>query len=95
MARRGKLGFGKDVGYLNRVFTVEYDLNGMLKAYGPEFIHWLVDEITAGRIDTRQCVDRWAADKHITSSFASVQADYAGDDASYAKPEDTATDKAA
>lgn len=63
MARRSKLnnGFAKSHGYINRVYTVEYDLHGMIQAYGLKFVHWLADEIAEGRINCKQDVDRWSA----------------------------------
>lgn len=76
MAR--KPGISKSTGYLNRVFCVEYDLHGMIKAYGPSFMHWLIDEIEAGRINCKQDVERWSA--HVALSkdynFAKVQDSY-------------------
>lgn len=59
-------------GYTHRVFCVEYDLAAMVEAYGPEAIHWMVDEISAGRIVGRQDVARWAAHKDLYK-FASTE----------------------
>lgn len=67
MAR--KPGISKSTGYINRVFTIEYDLYGMIQAYGIEFIHWLADEIHSGRINCRQDVDRWAAHVAIKKDY--------------------------
>ena len=60
-------------GYMHRVFCVEYDLAAMVEAYGAETIHWMVDEIAAGRIVGRQDVARWAAHKDLYK-FASTEA---------------------
>lgn len=72
MAR--KPGISKSKGYLNRVFCVEYDLHGMVQAYGVDFMHWLVDEIAAGRVNCKQDVERWAAHKALEqdANFAEV-----------------------
>jgi len=58
-------GISKAQGYLSRVYTIEYDRKGQLDAYGIEFCRWLDDQIIAGKIDCRQCVDRWASDRAI------------------------------
>lgn len=64
MARRN--GISKSQGYANRVFCVEYDLKGMIDAYGLNFIHWLADEIAEGKINCKQNVERWSAHVAIT-----------------------------
>lgn len=71
-------GISKSIGYLNRVFCVEYDLDGMIKAYGVEFMHWLIDEIAAGRVNCKQDVERWAAHVHLSKdyNFAKVAETY-------------------
>jgi len=51
------------------VESIEYDLHGMIQAYGIDFIHWLANEINHGRVNCKQDVDRWAA--HIA-----LQKDY-------------------
>jgi len=61
-------GISKSTGYLARVFTVEYDLNGAIQAYGPDFLHWLIDEISAGRVNCKQDVDRWSAHLALNAS---------------------------
>ncbi len=63
--RRHRKQISKAQGYIHRLYTIEYDLHGMIQAYGPEFVKLMIDEITAGRIDVRQCVDRWAAHTSI------------------------------
>jgi hypothetical protein len=65
MARRN--GISKSTGYINRVFCVEYDIKGMIDAYGINFVHWLADEINAGRIDCKSDVQRWSAHVAITN----------------------------
>ena len=67
-------GITKASGYLNRVFTAEYDLKGMIDAYGIDFIHWLADEIASGKIDCKQDVERWAATVAITKDYSFNQA---------------------
>ena len=67
MARARRIS--KAHAYKSRIFTVEYDLAGMINAYGLEFVHWLADEIANGRIDARQCVDRWSADVALTNDY--------------------------
>lgn len=71
-------GISKAQGYITRVFTAEYDLHGMIEAYGREFIVWLMDEIIAGRVNCKQDVDRWAAHVRLTQdmAFAKYSADY-------------------
>lgn len=71
-------GISKANGYINRIFCVEYDLDGMIKAYGSEFMHWLIDEIAAGRINCKQDVERWAAHVHLSKdyNFAKVKDSY-------------------
>jgi len=64
MARRN--GISKAKGYTTRVFCVEYDLKGMIDAYGLNFVHWLADEIEAGNINTKQNVQRWSAHVALT-----------------------------
>lgn len=51
----------KAKGYTTRIFSVEYDLKGMIDAYGINFIHWLADEIEGGRVNCKQDVQRWSA----------------------------------
>jgi len=59
--RRHPTKISKAQSYAVRLFAVEYDLHGMIGAYGPDFVKLLVDQIVAGKIDCRQCVDRWSA----------------------------------
>ena len=76
-------GLNKATGYINRIFTVEYDLHGMINAYGIDFIHWLADEIAHGRINCKQDVDRWAATVAITKDYtfnAAVLEDHSHND---------------
>lgn len=70
MKVRSKAGVPKSHGYLTRIFTVEYDLKGMIDAYGIDFIHWFADEIAAGRVDCRHIVDRWAATVAISKDYS-------------------------
>lgn len=63
-------GISKAQGYLTRVFTIEYDLNGMIEAHGREFVIWLMDEIISGRVNVKQDVDRWSAHVRLTQDFA-------------------------
>lgn len=76
--RNAKPGINKADGYVARVFCAEYDLNGMIQAYGIEFVHWLADEIAAGRVDCRQHVQRWCAHVALTKdmAFAAHKAEY-------------------
>jgi hypothetical protein len=62
--------------YRHRCCTVEYDAAGMIEAYGLPFMHWFLDEIAAGRVNTRQSVDRWAADYALNqdANFATFKA---------------------
>lgn len=71
--RKNPSKISKAQGYLVRLFAVEYDLDGMIKAYGPDFVKLLVDQIVAGKIDCRQCVDRWAADVSLFGSSIEPQ----------------------
>lgn len=75
--RRHPSKISKSQGYLVRLFAVEYDLDGMIKAYGPDFVKLLVDQIVAGKIDCRQCVDRWAADKSLFGDSLDTQSWFA------------------
>jgi len=63
--RRHPSKISKAQGYLVRLYAVEYDLHGMIQAYGAEFVIKLVRLIEDGKIDCRQCVDRWAADRAL------------------------------
>ena len=47
--------------YLNRIDSIGYDLQGAIDAYGKAMVHWLVDEVAAGRVDCTQFADRWVA----------------------------------
>lgn len=78
MATKRKPGITKAKGYLNRIFTVEYDLEGMIKAYGPEFMHFLIDEITSGNTTAKYEVDRWVQhiQKHGRTGFDTVSHRY-------------------
>lgn len=58
-------GISKAKGYLSRVFCVEYDLKGMIDAYGVEFMHTLVDMVAEGELDCREHVQRWSAHKAL------------------------------
>jgi len=69
MAQR-KGGISKSKGYTTRVFCAEYDLKGMIDAYGINFVHWLADEIAAGKINCKSTVQRWSAHVAITEDFA-------------------------
>jgi len=71
--RKNPSKISKAQGYLVRLFAVEYDLHGMINAYGPDFVKLLVDQIVAGKIDCRQCVDRWAADVSLFGSAIELQ----------------------
>lgn len=62
-------GITKAQGYLNRVYTVEYDLKGMVDAYGVDFMHYLLDRVAAGEINCKQSVDRWSADVALNGSY--------------------------
>lgn len=64
-----KPGITKAKGYTSRVFCVEYDLKGMIDAYGINFVHWLADEISAGNINCKQNVERWSAHVAITNNY--------------------------
>lgn len=55
----------KATGYKHRLYCVEYDLLGMIQAYGPECMHWLIEEVMAGNIKADRDVQRWAAHKHL------------------------------
>lgn len=64
------MALSKSTSYLHRIATIEYDLQGMIQAYGIEFIHWLADEIHTGRVNCKQSVDRWSADVALNKSYA-------------------------
>lgn len=61
--RRHPSKISKAQGYIHRLFAVEYDLDGMVKAYGIDFVCELARAIAAGKIDCRQAVQRWSADR--------------------------------
>lgn len=63
-------GISKATGYKARVFTAEYDLKGMVDAYGLEFVIHLAKLVAAGKVNCKQDVDRWSA--HVA-----LEADYA------------------
>ena len=58
--------------YQTRIFTIEYDLAAMVEAYGASAVHWLIDEIAAGRIQGRATADQWAAHADLYK-FASTE----------------------
>ncbi len=60
-------GISKALAYIARIFCVEYDLKHMIDAYGADFVHYLTDEIAAGRVNCKQDVERWSAHKAISS----------------------------
>lgn len=62
-------GISKSQGYNSRVFCVEYDLKGMIDAYGINFIHWLADEIADGKINCKSTVQRWSAQVALDKSL--------------------------
>lgn len=62
---QSRKGLGKALAYLARVFCVEYDMKGMIEAYGVDFCHYLLDEIAAGNVNCKQDVERWSAYKAI------------------------------
>jgi hypothetical protein len=64
------MAISKSQGYLARVFCVEYDLKGAIEAYGIECVHWLIDEVAAGRIKD---IQRWSAHQHLYK-FGSTEA---------------------
>jgi len=57
--------------YFSRIMSVEYDLEGMICAYGPEAIHWLVDRIAAGQEIDRKDIAKFPAYKDLYK-FAST-----------------------
>ena len=70
MARRkNPLKLSKATSYINRIATIEYDMDGAIKAYGLQFCHWLLDEIAAGRVNCKQDVDRWSAHIHLHKNY--------------------------
>lgn len=72
---KGKLS--KGLSYLGRVASPEYDLQGMIAAYGVEFVRTLVEEVNEGRVDCRQEVERWSAHKALYgNNFDAVRHDY-------------------
>ena len=44
--RKAKPGISKEQGYRVGIFSAHYDLQAMIKAYGPQLIHALVDICT-------------------------------------------------
>lgn len=71
-------GISKDTAYLNRIYTIEYDLASAINAYGLQFCHWLLDEIASGRVNCKQDVDRWSAHiaLHKNYNFEEVESHY-------------------
>lgn len=41
-------GMSKASGYQNRVYCAEYDLRGMIEAYGLDVITWAAEKIASG-----------------------------------------------
>lgn len=57
-------GISKAQAYQARIFTIEYDLDAMIKAYTLEFVVDLAQKIASGEFKQRDCrqeCDRWAA----------------------------------
>ena len=50
MAKTGKMS--KASGYQNRVYCAEYDLRGMIEAYGVDVIKWAANEIASGNTES-------------------------------------------
>lgn len=48
MARRGKPGISKAVGYKTEIFNIVYDMRGGIQAYGQEFMIWLIYKLGEG-----------------------------------------------
>lgn len=74
-------GIDKAQAYRARIFTIEYDLNAMIKAYGFEFVLDLAAKIHNGEITQKQCrqdVDRWAAHLQLNqdAQWAAERANY-------------------
>lgn len=48
---KAKPGISKEVGYIKGVFSATYDLQGIVRAFGPKLVHALVDLVaTEGEI---------------------------------------------
>lgn len=82
----------KFAGYMSGLFSADYDLAHIIQAYGPDFTHWLVDEIVAGRVDTREITARWLADYMLRQEsfnpdkYAGAVTDYAYENVHTTKP---------
>jgi len=84
---KGKKGIAKALAYVARVFCVEYDLFHMIIAYGAPFLHWLIDEIVAGRVNCKQDVERWSAFYAMNPSvpFEAVRESYGAEAKFYSR----------
>jgi len=71
-------GISKALAYIARIFCIEYDIKHAIDAYGADFLHMLIDEIKAGRVNCKQDVERWSAFKALNShvSFETVKHEY-------------------
>lgn len=75
-----KPGISKSTGYLTRVFCVEYDLKGMVDAYGPAALHWMIDQLANNDSDesddgtqaVRNLARDWSNHAHLYK-FASTE----------------------
>jgi len=86
-------GISKAKGYRARIFTIEYDLNAMIEAYGLDFVVDLATKIASGEVKQRDCrqeVDRWGAHLQLEAD-----AQWAEQRHNYFKPEPTLEEMAA
>lgn len=88
--RRHPRKLSKAISYHYRISTVEYDLHGAIQRYGIDFIHWLADEIHAGRVNCKQSVDRWAAHTfdNPNADFQALKHEYDGELDEYVELDD-------
>lgn len=68
--RRHQTKLSKAQSYIHRIATIEYDMDGMIKAYGLPFVIEFAKAVASGKIDCRQCVDRWASHTSMYGSNA-------------------------
>lgn len=68
--RNAKPGISKQVGYIKGIYSVTYDLQGMVRAFGEKRIHALIDLFTVeGELSPNDIDNVDLSDYEFTSSM--------------------------
>ena len=78
MAKIAKISKAKS--YVHRIACAEYDMHGMIEAYGVDFVIALAKAIKSGKINCKESTQRWSAHVSLnggaTSSFEAFASNY-------------------